>query len=46
MLNFKFSIMRHYFTSRLLYFCLFYSAAMATNGQSLKTVKIEFLIVE
>lgn len=40
MLNFKFSIMRHYFTSRLflLLFVLF-GCTMATNGQSLKTVK-------
>ena len=40
MLNFKFSIMRHYFTSRLfLFLFVLFGCVMATNGQSLKTVK-------
>lgn len=40
MLNFKFSIMRHYFTSKLfLFLFVLFGCVMATNGQSLKTVK-------
>ena len=40
MLNFKFSIMRHYFTSRLfLFLFVLFGCVMATYGQSLKTVK-------
>lgn len=40
MLNFKFSIMRHYFTSKLfLFLFVLFGCVTATNGQSLKTVK-------
>lgn len=40
MFNFKFSIMRHYFTSKLfLFLCVMFGCVMTTNGQSLKTVK-------
>ena len=40
MFNFKFSIMRHYFTSRLfLFLFVLFGCITATNGQSLKVVK-------